>query len=114
MAFIHADLAAGGWKRFNLMEQLGNVGSDIERAIRWKERGNEEYFQAAFDRAIELMDLTIQDSRWKKQLKELCRAREVICDYFFGGNQYGSTAESLQKYFFHFALAANAGRRSVK
>lgn len=105
---MHADLADGGWRKYSLFEQMGNVGSEVDRAIRWKEKGNESYFQAAFDRAIELMDLTIQDFRWKKQLKELCRAREVFCDYFFGGNQYGSTAELLSRYFYHFALAARA------
>lgn len=108
MNFIHADLAAGGWKKYTLFEQLGNVGSDVDRAIRWKQKGNEEYFRASFDRALELMDLTIQDCRWKKQLKELCRARDSICDYFYGGNNYHSTADSLSKYFYHFALAARA------
>lgn len=110
MNFIHKDLAAGGWTKYNLMEQLGNVGSDVDRAIRWKEKGNQKYFEDAFDRALELLYLTIADPRWKKRLKELCRAKEVLCDFFYGGNQYGSTAESLQKYFYHFALAARAGR----
>ena len=110
MNFIHTDLAAGGWKKYTLLEQLGNVGSDVDRAIKWKGKNNEAYFMAAFYRAIELMDLTIQDKRWKKQLKELCRAREVICDYLVGDNTYGSTAESLSKYFYYFALAARANR----
>lgn len=108
MNFIHTELAAGGWAKYTLMEQLGNVGSDVDRAIRWKEKGNEEYFQKAVDRAMELMDLTIMDKRWKKSLKELCRARESIVDYFLGKNEYGSTAESLSKYFYHYALAAQA------
>ena len=108
MNFIHAELASGGWAKYNLMEQLGNVGSDVDRAIRWKQKGNEAYFQNAVDRAIELMDLTIMDHRWKKSLKELCRARDVICDYFLGKNEYGSTPESISKYFYHYALAARA------
>lgn len=104
--FIHSELAAGGWSKYSLEEQLGNVGSDVDRAIRWKEKGNQEYFQKAFDRAIELMDLTIMDKRWKKRLRELCRARDVVCDYLVGNNEYGSTAASLSKYFYHYALAA--------
>ena len=63
MNFIHADLAAGGWAKYTLMEQLGNVGSDVDRAIRWKEKNNQQYFMAAFYRAIELMDLTKMDPR---------------------------------------------------
>lgn len=110
MNFIHSELALGGWGKYTLFEQLGNVGSDVDRAIQWKEKGNEEYFMAAFYRALELMHFTIIDPRWKKQLKELCRAKEVLCDYLVGDNVYGSTAESLSKYFYYFALAARANR----
>ena len=61
---------------------------------------------AAVDRALELMDLTIEDPRWRKRLKEILRAREVICDRFYGTNEYRTTDELLQKYFLQFALAA--------
>ena len=34
---LHAGLAAGRWHTLTLNEQLGNVGSDVGRAIRAKE-----------------------------------------------------------------------------
>ncbi|RKX93222.1 MAG: hypothetical protein DRP84_08765, partial [Spirochaetes bacterium] len=61
----------------------------------------------AFFRALELVDFTISDSRNKKggRLKELCRLREVLADYFFGNNQYNSSEDSWHKYFFAFTWA---------
>ena len=46
MAFQHNDLAGGRWFLFSLAEQLGNVGSEVERAIKWHAKGNKEYFES--------------------------------------------------------------------
>jgi len=58
------------------------------------------------ERALELIDLTIRDSRWRHRLKEIVRAREVLCDTALEGNAYGATFEDLDRYFTQFALAA--------
>lgn len=109
MAPIHEQLAAGRWRSLSLMEQLGNVGSDVARAARWYGKDQQRCAQA-FERALELLDLTIADERWKGRRKELTRARELLCDAMFGGQMYGSDLPSLDRYFFHFAMAARAGR----
>jgi hypothetical protein len=101
----HKDLAAGRWFELTLVEQLGNVGSEINRALMMKEKDNTR-FTGACDRALELMDLILADRRWKGlRLQELARAREMICDAILGGREYGTTFESLDKYFFAFAYA---------
>lgn len=108
----HHDLAGGRWHQLSLSEQLGNVGSEISRAVRWSDR-NAELACGAFHRALELLDLTLADARLRQQpwrLREIARAREVVVDFFAGSNEYRSTAESLQKYFDAFALAARARR----
>jgi hypothetical protein len=108
MDALHRDLAAGRWWTLSLAEQLGNVGSEISRAVRWTSR-NPDTAQAALYRALELLDLTLADPRWlqaQHRLREIARAREVVVDFFAGSNQYGSTSASLQKYFDAFALAA--------
>lgn len=104
----HRDLAAGGWWTLSLPEQLGNVGSEISRAERWKFR-NPEVSRGALYRALELLDLMLDDPRLRQsrpRLREVARAREVVADYFAGPNQYGSSGPSLQKYFDAYALAA--------
>ncbi|MBI4239454.1 hypothetical protein HY620_00505 [Candidatus Uhrbacteria bacterium] len=107
---IHKNLAMGPWFSLALMEQLGNIGSEVERALRAHEQGNQERFEKAFDRALELMDLTISDPRWRTRLKELLRTREVFCDYFFGHNSYAVTSAQLRKDFLYYGIAARSGK----
>lgn len=94
----------------SLMEQLGNAGSEVSRALRARESGHQARERSALHRFLELMDLTIADPRMQGRRRELCRAREVVCDYFVGDNAYCSTPESLDRYFLAFAKAARRGR----
>ena len=105
----HPGLAAGGWGRLSLAQQLGNVGSEVSRARRWQSR-DPLLFESAMIRALELLDLSIRDPRWRRRLKELARAREMLCDAWLGGKEYGSELEGLDRYFFDFALAARKSR----
>lgn len=108
MSTEHRDLAAGRWLELSLAEQLGNVGSEFGRAVRWSS-SRPALSEKAFHRALELLDLTLDDPRHRRslpRLREIARAREVVADFFSGENRYGSTAASLQKYFDAFAVAA--------
>lgn len=104
----HKDLAAGRWFTFTLCEQLGNVGSEVGRAVKWLRAGDMAKRDSALERAFELLDFTIQDPRWRKErrLKEILRSREVLADVFYGDNEYKSSPEAMEKYFYHFAVAA--------
>jgi|SRR5574344_1829769 hypothetical protein len=106
MIIIHKNLAENDWNNFNLLKQMGNIGSEVSRSIKWKEKNNKEISLKAFERALELFDLTIACPNNKHRLKEICRARECFADYFVGENQYNWTKESLIKYFDYFAIAA--------
>lgn len=107
---LHADLAAGRWATLTLPEQLANVGSEVGRAARAKGAGNARRSNAALDRGLELFDLTLADPRWAGRRREICRARELVCDYLVGDNEAGSTTESLDAYFMPFAYAARRRR----
>ena len=109
MSHQHASLAAGRWETMPLAEQLANVGSDVARAYRWQGKDSKSY-EKAFIRALELLDLTISDPRWKGRRKELTRVRELLCDAMLGGKEYGSDLAALDRYFFPFAVAARASR----
>ena len=77
--------------------------------LRW--RGSDERLMSgAFDRALELLDLTLADPRWRDRLREIARARELLCDAAAGGSEYGTTLEDLDRYFLAFAMAARRGR----
>lgn len=101
----HSELAAGRWYTLSLAEQLGNVGSEVSRALRWREK-DKTLFDKSIIRALELLDLTIEDPRWRQRLKEIVRVREFLCGAWLGEIEYGMTLESLDRYFFHFVLAA--------
>jgi hypothetical protein len=107
----HRDLAAGGWGRLSLAEQLANVGSEVGRLRRWRDR-DEALAGRAFERALELLDLTLADVRWRGRLKEIARARELLCDAATGGHAYATTLEALDRYFLAFAVAARSRPRA--
>ncbi len=106
MTVYHPELAAGRWEQFTLLEQMANVGSEVERALKWKEKNNSELSMKAFDRALELLGLTLGSPRNRGRLKEIARTKEVLLDFFYGQNQFAVTAASLRKYFLEFACAA--------
>lgn len=111
MTTHHPDLAAGRWFTFTLAAQLGNVGSEYERALQWKERGDEVRFEHAFARLLELVDLTIADPRWKNhRLKELTRLREVICDELCNETREFNSHSDLREYFLYFGILARSER----
>lgn len=101
----HKLLAEGGWQKLSLAEQLGNIGSEISRAMRWQGK-DEKNFESAVDRALELFDLTLDDPRWKGRWQEIARAREVFCDIVFGKKEYHTSLSDLLRYFDQFAYAA--------
>ena len=109
MQSFHPSLASGRWFTMSLAEQLGNVGSEYERARRWKGKDN-KHFIHAFDRMLELLDLTIADRRWRNhRLKELVRLREVVCEELWGENQ-ASIDTNLRSYFLYFGILARKDR----
>lgn len=106
MNYQHKNLAqGGGFHALSFFEQMAHVGSEVERTIIWKNK-NTDYSRKAFFRSLELLDLTISDSKNKPRLKELVRLREVLVDYFVFNNQYSSSDKLWQNYFYPFNWAA--------
>lgn len=103
----HPSLAAGRWQTFTLVEQLANIGSEVDRAIRSARAGRISRRDAAIDRALELFDLTATDDRWHgHRRREVLRAREEFCRLFFTEDAPIGSADGLGKYFLYFAIAA--------
>ena len=110
MSVVHRDLAGGRWHAMPFIEQMGNVGSEVERAINWRSKGRLELGRKAGERALELMDLTMGDFKNLDRLSEISRVREALADSFFGDNEYASTDDAWRRYFHAFAFAARKGR----
>lgn len=112
MNIQHKKLALGSWKKFSLAEQLANVGSELERTISWRKKGNEKYSEKAFERMLELLSLSKDSSTEISKLKEITRVYELLVDYFKGKNQFASTDVLWRRYFKSFTYLA-AKDRSV-
>lgn len=70
------------------------------------EKGDKKNQGKSLERAIDLIDLSIQLQKESPRLFELLRLREVICDIFIGGKNYNVYPRNLEGYFLPFALAA--------
>jgi len=110
MSVQHKDLAEGRWCTLSFLEQMAHVGSEVERTVSWKQKGNRPYMEMAFDRALELLDLTIADAKNRSRLREIVRVREALADFFMFTNEYGSSDRVWRNYFRGFAYAARIGR----
>jgi hypothetical protein len=114
----HKGLTLEHWFNFSVAEQLANVGCEIERTIRWRDKGNAEYSRLSFERALELMMLTKIDPKHSRGCRrELCRSYEALVDHFMCDNEYNTTDEQWQNYFYQFSYAAaieRQNRRAVK
>jgi hypothetical protein len=106
MIYQHKNLAAGRWGELPLVEQMANIGSEVERAINWRAKADSVNSQKALERALELIDLSLDTVDNKAHLKEIARVREAIVDYFYGTNEFKSTDGWWRNYFLYFAYAA--------
>lgn len=107
--FFHKELTKEKWESLSFFEQMANIGAEIGRAENWSKK-DPKLSEASFFRGLELLDATINDKKNEKKLKELCRLREIIADYFSFDNIYRSTSENLNNYFYSFNYAARNPR----
>jgi hypothetical protein len=99
--------AAARWHTLSVSEQMANVGSEVERALR--ARAKPERLDAAMTRALELFDLSATDPRWPlHRRREILRAREEFCRLFFDAEVPERSVEGLRRYFLAFAVAVRS------
>jgi len=101
---MHHNQSQGAWYRLSLMEQLANIGSEVSRTKKWCGK-NEQFFNNAIERCLELFDLTMSDQRHSHRLKEIARARELFIDATLEKQQYHTSLNDLDNYFLAFARA---------
>lgn len=94
------------WQSHDIYYQMGNIGSEVGRAMKWKDI-NISRAEGAAERALELLDWSLADHNNRIYLKEIARVREVFTDSFYGSNIYAQSTESWDRYFLPYALAAN-------
>jgi hypothetical protein len=104
MTPVHKTLSRAKWQSMGLNEQLANIGSEVGRIIHWQRAQDGPQTDRALERALELIDLTLDDKRWRPRWIEVARLREALCDSFAGEGTFEIPPESLEDYFLAFAL----------
>ena len=98
----------GRWAKMTINEQMGNIGSEVGRAIIARRNGNKAREDRAIDRAIDLFSATAEalvGTKYSYRLKEVLRAREEFLRLFFDGT-FESDADKIERYFMDYAYAA--------
>ena len=69
------------WNDFSKREQLLTIGAEFMRAKVWQQKSRQN-FSLALERALELIDLTISDEKWKDNLSMLFVLREIVAEFY--------------------------------
>ena len=94
----------------DFISQMANIGSEVGRTLKWKQKGNTALAKNAFIRALDLFDLTIkvgrnngsQSSR-DSMLREVLMARDQFCEEYLSEDSYAIAPSD--RYFSQFAKA---------
>ena len=105
LKYIHSEEALKDFEMRPLTYQMGNIGSEVSRSLKWTEKGNQARADKAIDRALELFDAAIRGNLQNRAcLTEILLAREEFCDYFFGGNTWQTDPVKMQRYYDGFVM----------
>ncbi len=96
------------WAQMTIFEQMGNIGSEVGRALAAKKRGDVESLRGALFRGLDLFDATAAVWAAKKSPKtsEILRAREQFAE----AATTDTANPALENYFMQFAIAARKGK----
>ncbi len=87
------------WFAMPVAVQISNVGSEVNRAIKYKSKGETEKAERFMNKAIQLLELSKQDPKNRHRRQEFECAIEELIDYFIGNNIYQTTDEVLLRYY---------------
>ena len=102
MMKYHKDITLEKWQLLPLKNQIMNIGAEISRVQTWQNLEDKEKVKECVERALELLDLTLRDKRWKNKLGELLRIREALC-YFYAYESAPIISKIFLDWLFQFA-----------
>ena len=79
---LHKTLTPEKWRKFSEAQQILMIACEINRAKHWIQKNDREAVNDCYERAFELLDLTVSLTEKKNKRKELLRLREVIASQY--------------------------------
>lgn len=100
MKLLHHKIDDKKWQSFSKKQQILNIASEICRIYQKELRENKrsEQTKAAYERALELIDLTLCDPKWRG-CKELYQLRDSIAALYIG-----KTHPAIGKFFYTWLI----------
>ena len=78
----HKNLTPLKWKEFPFYKQILMIGSEIMRASKWIEKNDFEEVRNCYERALELLYLTVETCEDKRKLKEILIFKEALLSLY--------------------------------
>jgi hypothetical protein len=78
----HRNLSPEKWSTQSAGRQVLNIASELNRAGNWIKQGDVSNVNLCYERAFELVDLTVADPKWKGRTRELLRFRETLAELY--------------------------------
>lgn|SRR3989338_5295915 len=94
------------WDKLPLIEQLSHIGAEIHRASNWEQKNDKISRNKALERAIDLMDLILNNANLHHRAKEITRLREVVCECYTENYENNVSLSMLDNYFLTLAIYA--------
>ena len=79
--------------------QISNVGSEVHRAIRRRNKGDEKGKIEFCKKSIEFLEIMKEDPKTEKRKDELDFRIKELEDYFLGNNSLNTTDDKLIEYY---------------
>lgn len=106
----HKDLTVEKWQKYSLAEQLANVGSEVMRTLQWRGKDTKQA-DLAFERSLELFDLTKQAESSLPRRREVSRMKEAWVDFVVGDNHCQTTQELWENESIRYTILARNKNR---
>ena len=87
------------WFEMPLKVQLGNIGSEVNRAIHFRQKNEPEKAARYCKKAIEFLKIIKMDPKNVHRQKEFDEAILELEDHFLGKNFYNTSDETIQRYY---------------
>ena len=100
------------WAKMSIFDQMGNISSEVGRAINAKQLNNKESMNNAVIRALDLFDATIHELISIKSIKskEVLRSKDQFLSIINEESPSPDDLNSLDRYFTQYAIAARLKR----
>ena len=79
---LHKNLTPDRWQKFSIKQRELMIANELNRAKNWIEKKDLEEVKNCYERALELLDLTIATTRSRNRLKGYLRLREMMGRFY--------------------------------